>query len=258
MISRFRSARHDPQLVVLEGLHALKHAHRFGAEIIEVVVSGDHAAALARKLAADLALLLQAASGVDAPTFARLAPAPPPTGVLAIARRRPADAAALLLEEASGPIVHLETPTHLGNLGACIRVAAAAGAAGVITSGRLDPWAPEAVRGAAGLQFALPVARCDELPASGRPIVAMTPAGEPLVPTALPASSVFAFGGERIGLSAALLRRADRQLAIPMREGVSSLNLATSVAVCLYAWRLSSGVSSGGATEPAQGGAPCF
>ncbi|MGK7311739.1 MAG: TrmH family RNA methyltransferase, partial [Candidatus Longimicrobiales bacterium M2_2A_002] len=32
----------------------------------------------------------------------------------------------------------------------------------------------------------------------------------------------------------ALLDRADRRVAIPMRPGVSSLNLATAVAVTLY------------------------
>jgi TrmH family RNA methyltransferase len=49
---------------------------------------------------------------------------------------------------------------------------------------------------------------------------------------------VLAFGTERHGLSGELLDRADGRVAIPMREGVSSLNLATSVAVVLFAQRL--------------------
>jgi len=36
-------------------------------------------------------------------------------------------------------------------------------------------------------------------------------------------------------LSDALVARADLRLALPMRPGVSSLNLATSVAAVLYA-----------------------
>jgi tRNA G18 (ribose-2'-O)-methylase SpoU len=32
--------------------------------------------------------------------------------------------------------------------------------------------------------------------------------------------------------------RADAVVRLPMREGVSSLNLATAVAAVLYAWRL--------------------
>jgi TrmH family RNA methyltransferase len=49
---------------------------------------------------------------------------------------------------------------------------------------------------------------------------------------------VLAFGSERSGLSEALLERADRRLALPMRPGISSLNLAAAVAAVLYAWRI--------------------
>ena len=48
-------------------------------------------------------------------------------------------------------------------------------------------------------------------------------------------AAVLAFGTERHGASPALLARAERRLSIPMTPGVSSLNLATSVAVTLYA-----------------------
>ena len=47
--------------------------------------------------------------------------------------------------------------------------------------------------------------------------------------------AVLAFGSERHGLGAGLLGRADVRVGIPMRPGVSSLNLATAVAVVLYA-----------------------
>ena len=50
---------------------------------------------------------------------------------------------------------------------------------------------------------------------------------------------MLAFGTERHGLSDELLARADARISIPMRAGVSSLNLATSVAAVLFAWRLS-------------------
>ena len=49
MIEAFRAARRDPQLAVLEGFHALKHAVRFGAEV-ERAVAAD--AAAVRALAA--------------------------------------------------------------------------------------------------------------------------------------------------------------------------------------------------------------
>ena len=122
----------------------------------------------------------------------------------------------------------------MGNMGACVRVAAAADAAGVLTTGGNDPWHPDALRGAAGLHYALPVAAIEALPESDRPLVAIDPGGEDLRPGALPPRAILAFGTERYGLSEALLERADARLGIPMREGVSSLNLATSVAAVLF------------------------
>ena len=78
----------------------------------------------------------------------------------------------------------------------------------------------------------------EELPASDRPLVAIDPDGETSDPRALSPRSILAFGTERYGLSEALLERADERLAIPMREGVSSLNLATAVAAVLFSQRL--------------------
>lgn len=239
----FQSARSDPERALLEGFHALKHALRFGA-VIEHAVTRDRAAmlALAERLAPDLVASLAAnVAAIDAGLFAALAPVPPATGVLAIARRPAVSAAALLQEPGKAPLVLLENPSDLGNIGAVIRVAAAAGADGVLTLGRHDPWHPTALRGAAGLHFALPVARLHDLPALSRPLVALHPEGSPLGELPLPPSAVLAFGTERDGLSAALLDRADQRIAIPMRAGVSSLNLATAVAVTLYAWRLALG-----------------
>jgi TrmH family RNA methyltransferase len=133
-------------------------------------------------------------------------------------------------------VLFLEQPMNLFNVGAAIRVAAAADAAALLTTGPHDPWHPNALRGAAGLQFALPVARVEALPAVGeRPLVAIDPEGEPLTPGALPPRALLAFGSERHGLTPALREQAELRIRIPMREGVSSLNLATAVAVVLYA-----------------------
>lgn len=129
------------------------------------------------------------------------------------------------------PVVLLDGPRHLGNVGAAIRVAAAAGAGGVLVRGDADPWHPAALRGAAGLQFALPVERVDA-PPDDRPLVAVDPDGEPL--DELPPRAVLAFGAERHGLSAEIRARAERTVALPMAPGVSSLNLATAVAAVLY------------------------
>jgi TrmH family RNA methyltransferase len=248
----FREARRDPELAVLEGLHALKHAVRFGAEIVCVAITEpERLSALAGALAPDvLAWMGPNAQTLSREAFQALAPQPPPTGVIALARRPPYTAEALLGDARSAPIVLLERPRDLGNVGACVRVAAAADVAGVLSTGVHDPWDPAALRGSAGLHFALPVAHLSEdalarlagapeRRAHARPLLAIDPDGEPLAPAQLPPRAILAFGAERQGLSAELLARADATVSLPMREGVSSLNLATSVAALLYAWRLS-------------------
>jgi TrmH family RNA methyltransferase len=241
---RFRAARRDPQLTVLEGFHALKHALRFGAQV-EVAVATDpgELERLAVDLAPDLVGTIGAGVGTIAPEeLEGLVPQAPRTGVVAIARRKEADLGVVLGDEREAPVVLLEQPRNMGNLGACVRVAAAADAAGLLTIGENDPWHPDAVRGAAGLHYALPaVAAVERAPrGDGRPLLALDPEGEEIDPAAIPPRAVLAFGTERHGLSEELLAAADGRVALPMRAGVSSLNLATSVAAVLYAIRLQS------------------
>lgn len=226
--------------VALEGLHAVKHAHRFGARLQDVRVADRGAAlALAAELAPDLAGVLREAQEIGRDGVAAATPRPVPTGVLATAPRPAADVAEALA--APGPIVLLDRPRDPGNAGAAVRVAAAAGAAAVLVVGELDPWHPVCVRGAAGLQFAQPVLRLDAVPEDlgGRVLVAVDPAGDAGLAAACTDRdrAIYAFGTERSGLAGDVLARAGRSVAIPMRPGVSSLNLATAVAVVLYAGR---------------------
>lgn len=232
---RFRSARRDPALAVLEGFHALKHAIRFGAEILEAAAAESAAIdELAASLAPDLAGRLDALiARIPDEELSRLSPAPLPTGIIALARRPVPGPEEMLRAPSRPPVVLLEGPRRLENVGAAVRVAAAAGAAGVLTTGDADPWHPRALRAAAGLHFALPIDRVDALPPSDRPLVGLDPEGDPL-PTAIPERAVLAFGAERQGLSTDLRQASEMLVRIPMREGVSSLNLATAVAAVLY------------------------
>ena len=83
----------------------------------------------------------------------------------------------------------------------------------MLTTGTVDPWHPTVVRAAAGLHYAVPVRRITDLPDA---VVGFDPAGDDLRTVRLPAGAVLAFG-------------------------VSSYNLATSVAVALYAWTAAGG-----------------
>ncbi len=194
---------------------------------------------MAAELAPDITHTLQQhVKVVPVEIFQQLAPVAPPTGIIAIARRPAVSLTEILDNPASATVVLLENPRNHGNIGAAIRVSAAAGAAGVITTGVHDPWNPASLISGVGSQFALPVARAANVPTSDRPLVAIDSSGEHLKINSIPARAILAFGSERGGLSQELLASADYCLAIPMSEGVSSLNLATAVAVVLYTWRL--------------------
>jgi len=239
-LALLRRAQRDPQLVMLEGMHALKHAVRFGATI-EVIASPepDELARLLARTAPDV--VLPVAPGAIEPgvwralTGGRALPSP----CLAVARRPVVDTAAMLARPAR--LIVLEDPRHLGNTGAVIRVAAAAGLAGVIVVGDSDPWHATVVRAAAGLHFAVDVVHVRDLPAldgllygSPRPVVALDPDGTALTEADVPPDAVVVLGTERHGLSEGLRSRAALRVAIPMQDGVSSLNLATAAAVLAY------------------------
>jgi len=239
-VDRFVAAAERPGCVVLEGFHALKHAIRFRADI-EMVVASKPTDRLVAEMAPDLAERLNASGPdaiavheVSAGQLRSLPGRPHPTGIAAVARRPNA----VLWSElrADRPVVVLDDPQHHGNIGASVRVSAAAGAAGLLTIGDVNPWTPEALRGSAGLHFAIPVLGESDLPETDRPIYAFDAEGDPI--GSLPNEAVLVFGSERYGLSRPLQKRADHIVSFPMEPGVSSINLATSVAVGLYAWRL--------------------
>jgi TrmH family RNA methyltransferase len=212
--------------VPLEGFHAVKHALRFAPGLVQDVRVRDRAAAkaLAERLAPDVAeeLLARATVGDVAHHTGVEA-----TGVLPVEDRT-------VLKARTAPLVLLDAPRSPGNVGAVVRVAAAAGASGVAVTGTLDPWHPTVLRGSAGLHYALPVLRVTPGQVTG-PVVVLDAEGDPQA--ALPPDAVLVVGGERAGVGETLRARADVVLALPMRAGVSSLNLATAVAAALYRGR---------------------
>jgi RNA methyltransferase, TrmH family len=256
-LAALRQARRDPDLVLIEGFHALKHALRFGAEILRAAITDlEEVRRLAGALAPDILERLPADTPVVSPERMQAAGLKAPiTGVLAVAPRPAVDVSAALADPHPAPLVLLERPRGLGNIGWCVRTAAAADIAGLFTTGIHDPWCPTAVRIGVGLQFALPVARvagdadadggaiahgvANQLLDCDRPLIAVDTRGEAVHPRELPPRAILAFGTERHGLSEELLAHAQASVSLPMRPGVSSLNLAASVAALLYAWRLS-------------------
>ncbi|MFD7096094.1 TrmH family RNA methyltransferase, partial [Streptomyces xanthophaeus] len=134
------------------------------------------------------------------------------------------------------PVVVLDNPRNLGNVGAVVRLAAGFGATGVVTRGDLDPWHPNVVRAGAGLHYATTVDRVEIATLPAGPLYALDPEGEDIRSLTLPDDALLAFGSERHGISPELRARADHLVSLPMRPQVSSYNLATSVAMTLFHW----------------------
>lgn len=236
LIDLFQVSRNDKLLAIIEGVQALKHAVRFKAELLQVITCDINLLeTLLDELAPDVKdSILSQAQSVDEETFARLSPQPPRTKVIAIARRAIYKISDI---DSTQPIIFLEEPRDLENIGAVIRVSAAANAAAVCISGPVDVWQAAIIRGAAGLHYALPViSRCKiiNLKKMNRKVVSLDPTGEAIDKTSVPSSAILVFGTERHGISQQTLSQSDQVLSLPMKPGVSSLNLATSVSATLY------------------------
>lgn len=192
---------------------------------------------LTAELAPELAEWFHAnTTSVAIDEYRSLSSHPHPTGVWASALR-PIEKAWSEVGRTS-PTIVLDDPRNHGNFGAAVRVAAAGDAAAIVAIGSLDVWSAAALRGSAGLHYALPVLSLSTFPEADRPVIAFDPDGEDLSRIAIPDNAILVFGSERHGLTDPVRKRADLRVGFPMRDGVSSINLATSVAIGLYHWRL--------------------
>lgn len=243
LINQFQRGRKDDSLVTLEGFHALKHALRFNGEVL-LAVSPDKGKLLklAEQLAPDLLeRLTKLVQQVDASVYDQLTPIPPRSGVIALAKRPEYSLEAVL--KSGKNIILLDDPRDHQNVGAVIRVSAAADAGAVLTTGQLDPWKPSVIRGSAGLHFALPIIQIQssniaKILQADYQLIGLDERGT-LLPTifqgpTLETKNVFVFGSERAGISPEVCKNLAQLVRIPMAPKVSSLNLATSVAITLY------------------------
>jgi TrmH family RNA methyltransferase len=135
-----------------------------------------------------------------------------------------------------------ETVERPGNLGTIIRTACGAGAdALVVCDGATDAFHPEAVRGAAGALFKLPIAE-SETPASIswlrdrriRIVVATPDADRTHWDANLAGSTAVVVGNERHGVSRRWLEVAHEIVRIPMPGPADSLNVAVAAGVVMF------------------------
>jgi TrmH family RNA methyltransferase len=168
-----------------------------------------------------------------------------PQGLIAVCHQFPTSVKDIL---ADGPklIAILEEVRDPGNAGTIIRAADAAGADGVIFTGRsVDLYNPKVVRATTGSLFHLPVAVGAELEsviertrAAGIRILAADIKGEDLLTARqgglLAEPTAWLFGNEARGLSDEHYALADSAIAVPIYGHAESMNLATAASVCLY------------------------
>jgi tRNA G18 (ribose-2'-O)-methylase SpoU len=144
-------------------------------------------------------------------------------------------------------VVVLENVTNPTNMGVIVRSAAGLGIDALLLDPRsCDPLYRRALRVAMGEAFSLPFARLgyfpsglDPLRRGGFRITALTP-GTGATPidqfSASPEEKVaLLLGAEGPGLTRPTLELVDERLAIPMENGVDSLNVGAAAAVAFYA-----------------------
>lgn len=188
----------------------------------------------------DIAVMLASEAVLDA-----MADTVTPQGVIAVARQSPATLDAVFRDKPR-LIAICEQIRDPGNLGTIIRAADAAGADGVILTGKtVDPYNPKVVRSTTGSLFHLPIVVGAELKdvialcqSAGLNTIAADVKGDDLLDARseglLAEPTAWLFGNEARGLDDDALELADRALRLPIYGRAESLNLATAASVCLY------------------------
>lgn len=148
------------------------------------------------------------------------------------------------LDDLVGPaaVLVLDRVTNPANVGMILRSATAAGLAGVLLPRRGVPAIdPLVIKASAGVAFRAPVLRaataeqgCAALRDAGFMVFGLAAGGPSLLDADLPDRVALVLGNETDGLSEEVGKELDGVLAIPMRNGVESLNVAGAAAVAAY------------------------
>lgn len=245
-----RDARSETGLFLLEGPQAVAEALAYRPELLVELFATP--TALERYSGFSDAA---AAAGLDVEfcteqVIDSMANTVTPQGVIAVCRQFPVSAKDILRPDADGAgpklVVILEEVRDPGNAGTIIRAADAAGADGVILTGRsVDLYNPKVVRATTGSIFHLPVATGVELEAvlerargAGLQVLAADIKGSDLLQArqdgVLARPTAWVFGNEARGLSDEHFAAVDLAITVPIYGRAESMNLATAASVCLY------------------------
>lgn len=250
-VARLRERRHRDRTgrFVIEGRRELAAAASGGWPVetvfyCESLFAGRGERELIERLAGQGAVCEAASAAV----FGKMSYRHTPDGLLAVAETPGCALADLPAADAGLWLVaaRIEKP---GNLGAMLRSADAAGAAGVLLAdARTDPFNPNVVRASVGALFTVPLAVDDAaavrawLAARSIRILAASPVGARAYYEAdFSGAAALVIGSEDAGLDAEWLAAGDA-VRIPMAGRADSVNAATAAAVLLFEARRQRGL----------------
>ncbi|CAN5187786.1 RNA methyltransferase [soil metagenome] len=240
-----RDGRATSGLFLLEGPQAVSEAFAYRPELVVELFATPTAWERNLSLAAAAADAGIDVEFVTEQVLDQMADTVTPQGVVAVCRQFPTSVKDILADDVK-LIAILEEVRDPGNAGTIIRAADAAGADGVILTGRsVDVYNPKVVRASTGSIFHLPVAVGAELEsvierarAAGLSVLAADIKGDDLLQArndgTLARPTAWLFGNEARGLSDEQFAMADRAITVPIYGSAESMNLATAASVCLY------------------------
>lgn len=231
-----RRARHKAGRFVIEGTNLVLDAVAAGAEIDEVYYSEEFAGSPNGQSA--LETLSRSGAGLLAvadPVMRVMSDTQTPQGILAVLAvphlPAPEDFSfALVIDAVSDP----------GNMGALMRVAAAAGVPlMLVTSGTVDLTNPKVVRSAMGAHFRLPVQMLSwegiaRRLADHAIFIAEAKGGAPYYQVDWRQPSALIVSDEAHGASREATQAAHARVTIPMPGGTESLNVAMASGILIY------------------------
>jgi len=234
----------EARRTLIEGVHLLQAALAARAPIQTLVVRGSEPSQEVRAVVHAFTRQARVRTIELAPNlYDKISPVEHGIGALAEIEYATAQWPEQIVDDA----IYLDNVQDPGNVGALLRTAAAAGVRHAITGpGCAYVWSPKVMRAAMGAHFALDLHE-DVAPTTlretfaGSILAADATGGVSLFEAEWTQPTLWLFGGEGRGLSAAALAVADRRLYIPIEATVESLNVGAAAAVCLFEQRRRSG-----------------
>lgn len=248
--SRLKHARsvrdgREKDLLFVEGLRLTEELATTALEIVEYFFTPEFAA---NERSARLLNSLRNSSGaiISANLIVSISETKTPPGIVAIAKK-PATGKiileAFLKSDQTPLLVVLHKLNNPANVGAILRTAEAAGAAGaILTRNSADVFAPRSLRGAMGAAFRLPIWTnaefCEALEfcraSHIKTICAALNSRKSYTEINWKTAKALIIGQEAHGLTSDEIAQTDESVRIPMRSPVESLNAAVACGVILY------------------------